>query len=237
VSNNRSKSILARIGLGVAGALALAGAGAGGGAGIANAADDGPPYWHDGGKDGDGKPVSIEILTPVYGDNVGVGGLGWIVNLAIDFPGGPDGLERAGFTAPQLTGPAGHDNIPPFPGTFGPGQDDRLPGLVVLVTTNVAGAGQNVANLFNLTGVTNRSEHVTQITDDWIVGAENFGSNVESEVLTAVVKDLDGNGIFDDAPDEVPDANGDGKIDEHDLESIGLASEVEKVKFRINGNA
>src|SRR5882757_4348838 len=72
----------------------------------------------------DDKPVTVRILTPKPHDNAGVGGLGWIVNLAVEFPGGPDGLKRAGFTAPQLTGPGGHDNIPPFPGEFGPGKDD-----------------------------------------------------------------------------------------------------------------
>jgi hypothetical protein len=44
-------------------------------------------------------------------------------------------LEQAGFSGLQLTGPALHNNVPPFPGTFSPGQDDRMPGLVVLVST------------------------------------------------------------------------------------------------------
>ncbi|PWU48918.1 hypothetical protein DLE60_04135 [Micromonospora globispora] len=164
--------------------------------------------------------------------------MGWIVNLSLRFPDGPNGLERAGFTAPQLTGPAGHNNIPPFPGTFSPGQDDRLPGLVVLVSTSTvgAGAGQNLANLFNLTGVTDRTQNVTEITDDWLVGAAAFGTNVQSQVIAAVVEDLNGNGIFDDAPNVVPDANNDGKIDVKDVRALGLASNVATVKFRINGN-
>lgn len=180
--------------------------------------------------------VHVTILTPRPGDNAGVGGLGWIVNLSLRFPGGPDGLRRAGFSAPQLTGPAGHNNIPPFPGTFSTGRDDRLPGLVVLVTTFSAGPGTNVANLFNLTGVTDRDRNTTEITDDWIVGAPNFGLNVESQIIAAVVDDLDGNGVFDDAPNQVPDSNGDGTIDAQDMKALGLASNVATVKFRINGN-
>ena len=53
-------------------------------------------------------------------------------------------------------GPAGHNNVAPFPGTVSLGVDDRLPGLIVLLDTTVPGAKncQNIANLFNLTGVT-----------------------------------------------------------------------------------
>lgn len=183
-------------------------------------------------------PVHVRILTPRPGDNAGVGGLGWIVNLSVRFPDGPNGLQRAGFTAPQLTGPGVHANAAPFPGAFSPGQDDRFPGLVVLVTTSTVGAGpgQNLANLFNLTGVSDRTQNATEITDDWLVGAAAFGKNVQSEVIVAVVKDLNGNGIFDDAPNVVPDANKDGKIDVKDVKALGLASNVDTVKFRINGN-
>lgn len=227
-----------RFGLGVGIATVLATAVSGAQVAGANGGQRGPDTDPD-----QKKPVHVKILTPRPGDNAGVCtappdqcGLGWIVNLSVRFPGGPNGLQRAGFTAPQLTGPASHNNIPPFPGTFSPGQDDRFPGLVVLVTTFNAGAGQNVANLFNLTGVTDRTQNVTEITDDWLVGAPAFGKNVESEIIAAVVEDLDGNGIFDDAPDAVPDANNDGEIDVKDVKALRLASNVATVKFRINGN-
>jgi hypothetical protein len=52
----------------------------------------------------------------------------------------------------------------------------------------------------------------------------------------AVVDDLDDNGVYDDAPDVVADANHDGRIDGADLEAIGVASNVVTVPFRINGD-
>lgn len=185
-----------------------------------------------------GHPVQVEILSPELGDDVGTGGSGWLVNLSVRYPGrGDSALSAAGFTAPQLTGPAGHASIAPFPGTFGPGKDDRLPGLVVLAstTTGFSGPGTNLANLFNLTGVGDRSARSTEVLDSWIVGAPLFGVDTGSTLTVAVVDDLDGDGVYDDAPDVVPDANSDGRIDLGDLEALGLASDVETVTFRIDG--
>ena len=126
-------------------------------------------------------------------------------------------------------------NAAPFPGTFSPGADDRVPGLIVLVSTSKVGAGscQNVANLFNLTGVTDRTEEFTELWDTWIIGAPNFGVNTASTVLVAIAEDKNGNGIFDDAPAVVPDADGDGVCDEKDLRAFGVASNVAKAKIFI----
>ncbi len=85
-----------------------------------------------------------------------------------------------------------------------------------------------------MTGVTNLTEKETELWDTWIVGAPLFGVNTESTVYVAVVADLNGNGIYDDAPNTVPDADGNGAIDEKDLKALGLASNVEKAKFFIN---
>lgn len=176
--------------------------------------------------------VEIEVFAPEKGHSVGIAGKGWFVDLEIDFPGD---LASTGFTGEQLTGGGVHNDVPPFPGVFGPGKDDRLPGLVVLSsgTTGFSGPGTNLANLFNLTGVTNRSEDETEIWDTWITGAPIFGSG-PTVLRVAVVADLDGNGVFDDAPDLVIDANGDGIIDDVDLRAIGLASRIETVPFVIN---
>jgi len=185
-----------------------------------------------------GHPVRVEILSPEEGDHVGVGGSGWLVNLSVRYPGqGDSALSAAGFTASQLTGPAGHASIAPFPGTFGPGNDDRLPGLVVLAstTTGFSGPGTNLADLFNLTGVGDRSDRSSEVLDSWIVGAPLFGVDTSSTLIVAVVDDLDDNGVYDDAPDVVPDANGNGRIDPGDIKALGLASDVETVSFRING--
>jgi hypothetical protein len=183
--------------------------------------------------------VTVDIETPSDGDNAGIAGAGWFVDLDLEYEGG---LTQAGFTGLQLTGPAGHNDIPPFPGTFSPGRDDRLPGLVVLVSTTNAtlpgfsGPGTNLANLFNLTGVTDRDDDGSaEIWDTWIVGAPIAGQDVDTVLTVAVVGDLDGNGVLDDAPDVVEDADHDGDVDRRDLQALGLASNVERVHFRING--
>lgn len=179
------------------------------------------------------KPVKIKMFSPEEGHRVGIGGKGWFVDLEIEYDAP---LDATGFTGFQLTGPAVHNNVAPFPGTFSLGKDDRLPNLVVLLSTTTvgAGAGQNLANLFNLTGVTDLNDHETELWDTWIVGAPNFGVDTESTIYVAVVDDLNHNGIFDDAPSVVPDADMDGDVDEKDLKALGLASKVEKVTFFIN---
>jgi hypothetical protein len=121
------------------------------------------------------KPVRIEVFAPERGANAGANGFGWFVDMEVDFLG--KNLHQAGFSALQLTGPGVHTNAAPFPGTFSTGQDDRMPGLVVLTSTTnntrpgFSGPGTNLANLFNLTGITNRDSKETELWDTWIVGA------------------------------------------------------------------
>lgn len=194
------------------------------------------------------QPVHVDIESPGRGDNAGTEGKGWFVDLDIDYPAsGRDGLAATGFTGLQLTGPdvspGKHNNVPPFPGTFSTGQDDRLPGLVVLASTTndtlpgFSGAGTNLANLFNLTGITNRTAEETEIWDTWIVGAAIAGKDVDTTLTVAVVADLNGDGVYNDAPGVVKDANGDGVLDAKDLAAMGVASNIATVKFHINGAA
>ena len=186
------------------------------------------------------KPVRIEVFAPERGANAGANGFGWFVDMEVDFLG--KNLHEAGFSGLQLTGPAVHNNVPPFPGTFSTGHDDRLPGLVVLVSTTnntlpgFSGPGTNLANLFNLTGITNRDNKETELWDTWIVGAAIAGQNVDTTLTVAVVDDLNHDGIYNDAPNVVPDLNGDGRIDSEDLELLGVASNIVTVPFRINGD-
>jgi hypothetical protein len=185
------------------------------------------------GKDRDDRSVEVKMFAPVSGDHVGIGGRGWFVDLAISFD---HSLEATGFTGFQLTGPAVHNNVAPFPGTFSTGVDDRLPGLIVLVDTTSGGAKscQNIANLFNLTGVTDITDDSVELWDTWLVGAPNFGVNTVSNILVAVAADLNNDGIFNDAPAAIPDANADGVCDKRDLKAFGLASNIEKARFFIN---
>lgn len=188
------------------------------------------------------RPVTVEITTPSRHDDAGIAGAAWLVDLKLDYRG-KDPLKSAGFTAPQLTGPAAHNNTAPFPGSFSTGPDERLPGLVVLTSTTNAtlpgfsGPGTNLANLFNLTGVTDRSGRSAEIGDSWVVGAPIAGRDVDTVLTVAVVADLNHNGVYDDAPAVVVDANHDGKVDSRDLKALGVASNVETVRFHINGAA
>lgn len=186
-----------------------------------------------------GHAVDVEVFAPEHHDNAGIEGKGWFVDLRITYPG--TSLATAGFTGLQLTGPAAHNNVAPFPGTFSTGHDDRLPGLVVLTSTTNAtvagfsGPGTNLANLFNLTGVTDRSSSDFQLWDTWIVGAAIAGKNVDTTLTVAVVADLNHNGVYDDAPAVVSDLNSDGIVDKQDLTMLGVASNIVDVPFHING--
>lgn len=186
------------------------------------------------------QPVTVHVLSPERRDNTGAEGKGWFVDLELVFH--DKAIHRTGFTAPQLTGPAAHNNTAPFPGLFSPGQDESLPGLVVLDSTVTsqapfAGPGTNLANLFNLTGVTHRTAHETRISDTWIVGNPIAGTDTDSVLTVAVVDDLDHDGVYDDAPGVVPDADHDGVVNAADLQRLGIASNVVQVPFHINGAA
>jgi hypothetical protein len=185
------------------------------------------------------KPVQVEVFAPERGDNAGTAGFGWFVDTELTFRG--KSLQQTGFNGLQLTGPGVHNNAAPFPGAFSPGRDDRTPGLVVLTSTTndtlagFSGPGTNLANLFNLSGVTNRSAHETELWDTWIVGAPIAGQNVDTTLTVAVVDDLNHDGVYNDAPNVVNDVDHDGRIDAHDLEALGVASNIVTVPFRING--
>jgi hypothetical protein len=106
--------------------------------------------------------------------------------------------------------------------------------LIVLLSTATVGAknAQNLANLFNLTGFTNQKTN--EIWDTWIVGAPLFGKNVPSVLRVAVAADRNKDGIYNDAPAVVPDANHDGRINAADLNAYGVASNIVAVPFRIS---
>src|SRR3954452_19703466 len=174
--------------------------------------------------------IDVSVFAPNNGDHVNP--TGWFVDVAADYK---TGLSRPGFTTPQLTGPGAHANVAPAPGAFGLGHDDKWPGLIVLVSTAKAGPGQNLANLFNLTGLTNRKKNDNQLWSTWLVGAPNFGASTTANVYVAIAADKNGNGVYDDAPDVVPDANGDGLVGVKDLKAFGVASNIVKRQISIGG--
>jgi hypothetical protein len=122
---------------------------------------------------------------------------------------------------------------------FGFGRNEAIPGLVVVFNntpTALGGPGRNLANLFQFTGFQDKLDFGGRtlyrfIQTIWIVGAPGWCG--WTKAFAAVVSDRDGNGLLDDAPDTVPDANGDGIIDEKDLSALGLASNIATVVFYV----
>lgn len=177
--------------------------------------------------------VNLDLFAPKSGDVAGVESRAFLVDLVARFEGD---LASTG-ASPELTGPGSHQSVPPFPGTFGPGANrDHFPGLVVLLSSTLIGAGpgQNVANLFNIVAVTNRTEEETEIWATWIVGAKNAfgreGEETPSRLFVAVVEGV--------APDVVEDLDGNGVVDEKDLRLMGIdvVSNIRKIDFIVNGN-
>jgi hypothetical protein len=175
------------------------------------------------------KAVEVEVFSPRPADVAGRQSKGFFVDLALRYPS----LAASGADF-QLTGPTTHQNQAPFPGVFAAGVDEKVPGLIVLLSTTTIGAknAQNLANLFNLTGFTNQTTN--EIWDTWIVGAPSFGKNVRSVLRVAVAADKNKDGVFNDAPAVVPDSNHDGRINAIDLEAYGIASNIAVVPFRIS---
>jgi len=173
-------------------------------------------------------PVKVQVFAPRPGDAVGKQSKGFFVDLALQYPS----LASSGADF-QLTGPGTHQNQAPFPAAFAPGADEKLPGVIVLLSTSTVGArnAQNLANLFNLTGFTN--QRTNEIWDTWLVGASLFGKNVRSVLRVAVAADKNKDGIYNDAPATISDANRDGRINAIDLKAYGVASEIVAVPFQI----
>ena len=116
------------------------------------------------GKHAANPPVKVTVFAPGGGDVAGKQSKGFFVDLAASYPNATS--SGADF---QLTGPKAHANTPPYPGAFGLGADDKLPGLIVLLSTTTVGAhdGQNLAGLFNLTGFTDQKSN--EIWNTWIL--------------------------------------------------------------------
>lgn len=176
--------------------------------------------------------LKLKVKAPSEGDVAGVESTGFLVDLVVEFPGD---LAATGASL-ELTGPGTHLNAAPFPGTFSAGANaDHFPGLVVLLSSTRIGAGPglNLANLFNIVSVTNRTRHSTEIWTTWIVGAKNAfgveGAMTPSELLVTVVEGT--------APNAVQDLNGDGQFDDRDLSLMGyrVLAKPRKVDFVVNG--
>ena len=101
----------------------------------------------------------------------------------------------------------------------------------MLLSTTNAGAGKNLAGLFDIVGVTDRRADQTELWATWQAAKANFGSG-PSTVYVAVANDRNHDGVLNDAPDTVPDADHDGDVDEKDLQAFG-ASGIKSADFVI----
>src|SRR4051795_1594237 len=132
-------------------ALAVAITAAAASASIAYGAGSGPISANASGGGGGGVGGGgIHLFTPTSGDRAGLESKGFFIDLKADMnvP-----LARSGFGG---QGPA-----------TGIGQDKRFPSLIVMLSTTKAGAGKNLAGLFDIVGVTDSSADKTQLWATW----------------------------------------------------------------------
>lgn len=158
--------------------------------------------------------VDVQVFAPKSGDVAGVANRAFLVDLVARFDGD---LAATGA-------------VPGVKAAGAVGANPNFPGLVVLLSTTTvgAGAGQNLANLFNIVAVTDRDgTEKTDVWTTWFVGAPNFGSG-PSRLFVAVVEGL--------APNVVMDLDGNGAIDEKDLRLMGVnvVSNARRIDFVIN---
>jgi hypothetical protein len=197
----------------------------------------------------------VQFYSPLPRSVVGVGGRFYIVAINIitsdprlvaypEISINPvvriNATHAVAFTANYTArGPVDGISIGAGPPVFGVGKNEALPGLVVIFNntpTALGGPGRNLANLFQFTGFQDKLDLGGRtiyrfIQTIWIVGAPTWCG--WTKAIAAIISDRDGNGSLDDAPDTVPDVNGDGVIDERDLAALGVASNIASVIFYV----
>lgn len=131
-------------------------------------------------------PVRVTVFSPGSADRSGTGGVGFIVDLALDSASsqGDQLLSAAHGYKPFFNDPAAK--------TFHPGADPGSPGLVVLLssTPNVPGTPfhgprTNLAGLFQINGVARVGGHA-ETWSTWQPGKPIFGRG-KHVVLTVFV--------------------------------------------------
>jgi hypothetical protein len=130
-------------------------------------------------------PLSINVFTPRAGEDVGIDGAGWMVDMVI-----VNSDLNANYFAPSNGyKPLYHDNF--TDPKFAPGVvSEAVPGLVVLSNTSTlsGGANTNLANLFQINAVTGvQNGVITEYWCTWLVGAAFAGKNQPSGLTIFVV--------------------------------------------------
>lgn len=118
----------------------------------------------------------MTVFSPGAGDHSGTGGVGFIVDLAVD---ATDARGNSILSAANGYQPFFND---PSSTTFHPGPDPGAPGLVVLLSTTpdkpgtpLQGPGTNLAGLFQLNGVADVGG-LAEAWNTWQVGKPLFGT-------------------------------------------------------------
>lgn len=193
-------------------------------------------------------PTFVMFYSPLPGSSVGVGGRFYLVvinvittdpritvypEISINPSIRINATTLVTFTTNYTAiGPVDGVSIGAGAPVFGLGKNEAFPGLVVIFNNTPAGLGgpgRNLANLFQFTGFQDRLDIggrtlYRSIQTVWMVGAPLWCG--WTKALAAVVSN-------NSAPDIVPDSNGDGVIDEKDLEALGLASNIASVVFYV----
>jgi hypothetical protein len=130
-------------------------------------------------------PLSINVFTPRAGEDVGIDGAGWMIDMVI-----VNSDLNANYFAPSNNyEPLYHDNF--TDPKFAPGVvSEAVPGLVVLSNTSTlsGGANTNLANLFQINAVTGvQNGVITEYWCTWLVGTAFAGKNQPSGLTIFVV--------------------------------------------------
>jgi hypothetical protein len=168
-----------RLAVGVAGtaALAISGLAAGG-------AFAAPSY----GQPTDHHPIKVTVFSPGAGDHSGAGGVGFIVDVALDAT-----KLKYNHLLSAANGYKPFFNDPAAP-TFHPGPDPGAPGLVALLSTTpnkpgtpFHGPNTNLAGLFQINGVAKVTGGKAETWNTWQPGKPVFGTG-RSTLTVYVVK-------------------------------------------------
>jgi predicted lipoprotein with Yx(FWY)xxD motif len=131
-------------------------------------------------------PVELSVFSPGASDTAGIGGSGFVVDLAL--------TARNKASNTFLSPDAGYKpffNNPSAP-TFVPGPNGGAPGLVVMLSTTpdvpgtaFHGPNTNLAGLFQINGVGSVNKGLIQTWNTWQIGKAGFGTGPST--LTAFV--------------------------------------------------
>ncbi len=169
-----------RLAAGVAGSAALAISGLATGGAFA-ASHYGTPTDH--------QPIAVSVFSPGAGDHSGAGGVGFIVDVALDAT-----KLKYNHMLSAANGYKPFFNDPLGPGGTHPGPDPGAPGLVVLLSTTpnkpgtpFQGPNTNLAGLFQINGVAKVTGGKAETWNTWQPGKPIFGTG-HSTLTVYVVK-------------------------------------------------